>query len=115
MAIATSLPELVTTIAAIRMGALDMAIGNVLGSNTFNMAILWPVDIFYRQGSLLNDASNVHAVSGSCVVVITTILAITMLMKPKEKKPAFNLPAALITCSVLFSIWAVYYFKDLKL
>ena len=34
---ATSLPELVVTISALRMGAVDLAIGNLLGSNLFNM------------------------------------------------------------------------------
>ena len=39
-----------TTTAAVRLGAFDLAVGNVLGSNAFNMAILLPVDMFYRQG-----------------------------------------------------------------
>ena len=40
IALTTSLPELVVTVTAVRMGALDLAIGNALGSNLFNMASL---------------------------------------------------------------------------
>jgi Ca2+/Na+ antiporter len=36
LAISTSLPEVVVSLAAVRLGALDLAVGNVLGSNLFN-------------------------------------------------------------------------------
>jgi cation:H+ antiporter len=53
IAVATSLPELVVTISAARIGAINMAIGNILGSNIFNMAILGLSDIFYFHGPML--------------------------------------------------------------
>ena len=53
VAIVTSLPEMVTTIAAVRIGADDMAIGNLFGSNLFNMFALGLTDIFYLQGRFL--------------------------------------------------------------
>ena len=40
VAIATSLPEVSTTYQAVRMGAYDLAIGNIFGSNAFNLLIL---------------------------------------------------------------------------
>lgn len=46
--LATSLPELAVTLSALRIGALDMAIGNLLGSNLFNVAIIAVDDVFYR-------------------------------------------------------------------
>ena len=49
IAITTSLPEIVVSLAAVRIGALDLGIGNVLGSNLFNLLILGLDDIFYRQ------------------------------------------------------------------
>jgi len=54
VAIVTSLPELVTTITAARMGADDMAIGNLFGSNLFNMFALGLTDLFYVQGRYLS-------------------------------------------------------------
>src|SRR5690606_23739230 len=45
VALATSLPELVATIAAVRIGAPDIAVGNIFGSNAFNMVLLVPIDL----------------------------------------------------------------------
>jgi len=53
IAIATSLPELVVTISAARLGAADMAVGNILGSNIFNMAIIALADFFYFHGPMV--------------------------------------------------------------
>lgn len=53
VAIVTSLPELVTTLAALKIGADDMAIGNLFGSNLFNMFALGLTDLFYLQGRFL--------------------------------------------------------------
>src|SRR5690606_5153143 len=50
VAFSTSLPELVSTMAAVRMGAFDLAIGNVFGSNSYNMIVLVPLD-FLHEGS----------------------------------------------------------------
>ena len=50
IAITTSLPEIAVSIAAVRIGALDLAISNILGSNLFNLLILGLDDAFYRQG-----------------------------------------------------------------
>jgi len=51
-AVVTSMPELVTTIAAVRRGALQLAVGGIIGGNTFDMLFLTASDISYREGSL---------------------------------------------------------------
>ena len=53
VAAVTSLPELVTTLAAVKIGADDMAIGNLFGSNMFNMFALGLTDVFYTPGRFL--------------------------------------------------------------
>ncbi len=53
VACATSVPELVVTIAALRFGAVNMAIANLLGSNLFDILILAVDDIFYRKGPIV--------------------------------------------------------------
>ncbi|MCK7514287.1 MAG: hypothetical protein MZV70_66565 [Desulfobacterales bacterium] len=58
VAIATSLPELTVSIAALRIGAVDMAVGNIFGSNLFNMLILAVQDIFYFKGPILSHVSS---------------------------------------------------------
>lgn len=56
LAIATSLPELSTTIAASRSGRYSMAISNVFGSNAFDVTLLFLADLLYRGGSILEEA-----------------------------------------------------------
>lgn len=52
---ATSLPELSTTIAAVRLGAYTMAISNIFGSNLLMLALIWPADILYLPGPILAE------------------------------------------------------------
>ena len=82
---ATSLPELVVTIAALRMGAFDMAIANLLGSNLFNMAILAIDDTLYLSGPLLSHVSPLHAISAASACVMTGIVIVALLFRPRSR------------------------------
>ena len=62
VAAVTSVPELVVSVVAVRIGAVDMAMANILGSNMFNMLVLGIDDLFYRKGPILAHVSPVHAV-----------------------------------------------------
>ena len=86
IAAATSLPELVVSLAALRMGSLDMAVGNLLGSNVFNMFILGIDDVFYREGSLFNAISPSHLLSVFITVIMTAVVGLGLLFKPKKKQ-----------------------------
>jgi cation:H+ antiporter len=86
IAAATSLPELVVSLAALRMGALDMAVGNLLGSNVFNMFILGIDDVFYREGSLFKDISPSHLLSVFVTIIMTAVVGLGLLFKPKKKQ-----------------------------
>jgi len=59
----TSLPEAVVTIAALRLGSVDMAIANLLGSNLFDIGILAIDDLLFFKGPILSHVSPAHAVS----------------------------------------------------
>lgn len=86
LAAATSLPELVVSLAALRMGALDMAVGNLLGSNVFNMLILGIDDVFYREGSLFKAISPSHLLSVLITIIMTAVVGLGLLFKPKKKQ-----------------------------
>jgi len=81
----TSLPELVVTLSALRIGALDMAISNLLGSNLFNIAILAIDDLLYAKGPLLAHVSLVHAMSAMSAVVMTGVVIIGLVYRPKTR------------------------------
>jgi cation:H+ antiporter len=94
VALSTSLPELATSAAAVRMGAYDLALGNVFGSNAFNMMIMLPLDLA-TPGPLLAGVSQVHAATCFWVIIITAVAVIGQLYRI-EKRIALIEPDALL-------------------
>jgi len=47
IAFATTLPEISVSFAALRLGAIDICVANMIGSNIFNMCIIGVIDLFY--------------------------------------------------------------------
>ena len=80
------MPELVVSLGAIRIGAIDMAVGNLLGSNVFNMFILAVDDVFYQKGPLFSDISPSHLVSIFVTIIMTAVVGLGLLFKPKRKR-----------------------------
>ncbi|WP_374369149.1 sodium:calcium antiporter [Dongia sp.] len=101
IAIATSAPEIAVTMAAARMGALDLAVGNVFGSNMFNMVILALDDILYRQGPLLAHVSLVHAVTAMTTLVMTGI-AIAAMSYRRASGPSIAVGSMSLVLTLLY-------------
>lgn len=72
VALVTSLPEMVTSISAISIGAADMALGNLFGSNMFNMFGIGVADIFYTKGRFMSTVDNSFIVVGMLGVLLTS-------------------------------------------
>lgn len=85
MALATTLPEMAVTVSALRLGALDMTIGNLLGSNLFNATILAVADLAYTQGPLLADVAPAHAGSAATALVMTGLVIVGLVMRPQGR------------------------------
>jgi len=85
VAFVTSLPEMVVTVAALQLGAVDMAIGNLFGSNLFNIAILAVDDIFYLQGPLFDAVSSTHAISAFSAIMMTGVAIVGLLYRPRTR------------------------------
>jgi cation:H+ antiporter len=90
VAMTTSLPELVVSIAALRIGAADMAIANLLGSNLFNMVILAVDDLVYAGGPLFSSVSQNHTITGLIALVMTGIVVVSLMYR-LEKKTALRI------------------------
>lgn len=82
----TSLPEIAVSIAAVRMGSVDLAVGNLLGSNIFNIFILFLDDVFYLDGHLLKDASPNNLISVMCVIAMSSVVIIGLSNRSQTKK-----------------------------
>jgi cation:H+ antiporter len=85
VASATSLPELVVTIAAVRFGAINLAIANLLGSNLFDVLILALDDIFYLPGPLFSHVSPAHVASAMSGVVMSGLVIVSLLYRPVRR------------------------------
>lgn len=84
LAATTSMPELVVSISALRMGALDMAVGNVVGSNLFNMGfIIFVDDLFYTRGPLLSDVSPDHIFTALVGLMMTCVVIMGLIFRPR--------------------------------
>lgn len=86
IAISTSLPEVVVSFAAVKMGATDLAIGNLFGSNIFNIFILALDDIFFLRGPILSFVSPNHIISALSAIVMTTIAIIGLTYRTERKR-----------------------------
>lgn len=86
LAAATSLPEVVASLAAIRLNALDLAVSNVFGSNLANLAILGIYDLVYLRGNLLIEVNHtVHIFTAIVAIVMTAITLVGLIYRAAQR------------------------------
>lgn len=73
------------TLSALRLGALDVAIPNLFGSNLLDILIVAINDLFVLPGPLLSHVSSVHAVSAFSAVMMSGIAVVGLLYRPKTR------------------------------
>lgn len=108
IALSTTLPEIVVSTAALRMGAIDMALGNIFGSNVFNIVILAVDDIFYTKGPLLSYISANHSVAALASIVMTTIAIVGLTYRTSKKPFLFAWDALGILTVYAFAAFVLY-------
>ena len=74
--LSTSLPELVVSVAALRIGAAELAVANVLGSNLFNIVVLALEDFFYLKGPILAAVSPNHGIPSNAAMAMTALVLV---------------------------------------
>ncbi|GAA0430445.1 sodium:calcium antiporter [Lentibacillus halophilus] len=78
---ATSLPEVTTSFSAVMIDNIDIAIGNMLGSNLFNVFILGALDFYYRKRRLFHLASSNHKYTASLGFVLMMLVTLALLVR----------------------------------
>ena len=84
-ALSTSLPELVVTLSALRIGAIDMAVGNIFGSNMFNLLVLAIDDLFYLPGPIYAAVEPGHLVSVISAMAMTGAVIVALYLRPRNR------------------------------
>jgi cation:H+ antiporter len=85
LAITTSAPELVVAITALRIGAVDLAVADILGANMLDIAMIFPVDLAQGQGFVLSSVSSGQLIVAS-VAVMMTLLVVAGLRFRRSRK-----------------------------
>ena len=87
LAISTSLPEFAASYAALRIGAPDLAIANLLGSNLFNMGfVLFIDDVAYVDGPLWSGIAGIHLLTAAFAIVMTVVVLAGLFAHRRQKK-----------------------------
>ncbi len=111
VALSTSLPELVASLAAVRMGAFDLAVGNVFGSNAFNMVLLIPLDMAYQQGSLLAAVSPNHVLTCLASIIVTCVAVAGQLYQVERRVKLIEPDAVLMIFLISGAVLLLYFIR----
>jgi cation:H+ antiporter len=99
LALVTTLPEAVTSIAALKLGSPDLVVGNLLGSCAFNIFVLGVADAFYTQGLLLNVVEGPHYAAGGAALLMIAMVWGRMLLGDRwvgQRVPVFPILLAIV-------------------
>jgi cation:H+ antiporter len=94
VAASTSLPEVVVSVAAVRLGAVDMAAANLFGSNLFNVAVVAFDDLIYVDGPLFEAIALTHATTALGALVMTGVALIGLTVRARAKRYRLSWDAA---------------------
>ncbi|PZD73809.1 hypothetical protein C1752_01794 [Acaryochloris thomasi RCC1774] len=110
LAATTSLPEVVTSISAIRLNAVDLAVSNVFGSNVFNLGILGLFDLAYWKGDLLATISPIHLNTALVAMIMTSVAIVGLVYRAavKESQRYVTWDGVTLIVLYLFGMYMVY-------
>ena len=109
LAVTTSLPELVTCLAAVRLGLFDMAMGNIFGSNIFNIMIIFFGDLVYRKGFLLASVSKQNVWLAGLGAILTAIIMIGIIARPKRSFLGLGFDTLSVAIVYVGGIWLIFF------
>lgn len=87
LALTTSLPEIAASLAAIRLGAIDLAIGNVLGSNLFNIMLFFVYDLADGRANFWASLNTGNAFAAVMTIMMTGVVIISLMYRASPKTP----------------------------
>ncbi len=107
--VVTSLPELVSSIAAVRLGYVEMAVANILGSNFFDILLLSFGDLFFVNGLLFANLSSQNLVVALMGVLLTIVVLFSFVYPLRRDFLRMGLPSYLIIFGYLSTMFYLFY------
>lgn len=108
VALTTSLPEISTTFGAVRQKAYVLAIANIFGSNVFTVSLIFPADIFYRKGPILNEADPSNFLLISVGIMITAVFLWGILERKNRTIFRMGYDSFIVLLIYLISLYLLY-------
>lgn len=102
LAFVTSFPELIVSITAARIGAFEMLLGNIAGSNLFNIGIVFIIDIFYFEGDIIADVTDENIFFIGVIAAGMNMILYLTLFRGKVVRTFFKIPLNAILILILF-------------
>ncbi len=109
LAMATSMPEVVVTVAAFRIGAVNMALGNLFGSNVFNVAII-PVCDVAAGGRLFGYGSTSNLIPLCLAVVMTGVAILGLTHRPRKRRRRLGWDSAVMLAVYVLGMIVLFCF-----
>jgi cation:H+ antiporter len=108
LAVVTSLPEVAVSVGALKLGEANMALGNLLGSNVFNLSLIFLVDAVYHPGGVFAGASASHIITAAEFLILSSIVLIALSYKaPKGRFLRLGVDSWCILGIYLMGIWGL--------
>lgn len=101
-AVCTSLPELVTSIAAVRRGALQLAIGGIIGGNAFDCLFAGASDIAYRHGSIYHNISHATLLWIALSLLMTGVLLLGLVRREEKGMSNIGFESVILIAIYIF-------------
>jgi len=111
LAVVTSLPELIVSTSALKLGSVDMAVGNILGSNFFDTVIVPTTDICYLKNQLLSTISISHTFTITLCSVFLSIIICGLTYRSKKSFLKLGWDTIAIIIILILSLFFFYYIK----
>jgi cation:H+ antiporter len=112
LAVSTTAPEMTVSISAARLGAPEMAVANVVGSNLFNIGvIIFLNDLFFSEGPLLSYVSTGHILTALFALMMSSIVIIGIVFRPKAWLRSWvGIDTTFIAILYIGALVTLYYF-----
>jgi cation:H+ antiporter len=107
----TSFPEMAATVAAVRLGALDLAVGNIFGSNAFNMTVLLIMDIVYLRAPVLSVVSRDHLLTVLVAVACIGLGMMAIQSRDEEPRRVVRVESLLIVAAYVLGAWTLSWLR----